>query len=129
MDRREVGGIGAAEESVVYPAGAGECEVIAACSDCIVHSLHAAISAGERGGRRWGVCQLVGFPTCWEVGKLGSWRGGGEHSRDAGRRRKIAAPQKKGVGTPASIFPMKGRRRKEVCPPIVTEQGAEKSEE
>lgn len=63
------------------------------------------------------------------VGKLGSWRGGGEHSRDAGRGRKIAALQKKGVGTPASIFPMKGRRRKEVCPPIVTEQSTEKSEE
>ena len=73
MNRREVGGIGAAEEAVVYPAGAGECEVIAACSDCIVHSLHAAISAGERGGRRWGVCQLVGFPTCWKVGKLAGW--------------------------------------------------------
>lgn len=95
------------------------CVVIAVCSDCIVHSLHTAISAGERGGRRWSVCQLVGFPTCWEVGKLAGC--GGEHSRDAGRRRKIAALQKKRrVGTPAATFPpKKGRRRKEVCPPKI----------
>lgn len=60
------------------------------------------------------------LPTCRLSDLLGSWRGGGEHSRDAGRRRKIAALQKKGVGTPAATFPLKrGRRRKEVCPPRI----------
>lgn len=47
-----------------------------------------------------------------------------------GGGRKISALQKKrGWAHPPLPFPMKGRRRKEVCPPIVTEQGAEKSEE
>ena len=81
-------------------------------------------------------CWVTNFPAFRFVGLLafrlvdllGSWRGGGEHSRDAGRRRKIAALQKKGGGhTRLYLSPVKGRRRKEVCPPIVTEQGAEKS--
>lgn len=91
------------------------CVVIAVCSDCIVHSLHAAISAGERGGRRWGVCQLVGFPTCWEVGgavvSTAGMQGAGARSQHSRKKR--------GGHTRRYLPPKKGRRRKEVCPPRI----------
>ena len=47
------------------------------------------------------------------------------------RAQDRSTPEKRGwTHPPLSFFPpVKGRRRKEVCPPIVTEQGAEKSEE
>lgn len=67
---------------------------------------------------RW--AQMGCLPTCRLSDLLGSWRGGGEHSRDAGRRRKIAALQKKRGGhTRRYLPPKKGRRRKEVCPPRI----------
>lgn len=48
----------------------------------------------------------------------------------AARAQDRSTPEKKGGGhTRLYLSPVKGRRRKEVCPPIVTEQGAEKSEE
>lgn len=66
---------------------------------------------------RWGTCEREGRKT-----------GEGQPCKESGY--KIAALQKKrGWAHPPLSFPMKGRRRKEVCPPIVTEQSAEKSEE
>ena len=66
-------------------------------------------------------CWVTNFPAFRFVGLLafrlvdllGSWRGGGEHSRDAGRRRKIAALQKKrGWAHPPLSFPREGEKKK-----------------
>ena len=74
MDRREVGGIGAAEESVVYPAGAGECEVIAACNECTMQSLQASAAGADGVFANLSAFRLVGKLGSWEVGKLaGRW--------------------------------------------------------
>ena len=72
--------------------------------------------------------RFVGFSTCWLVGKLESWRDEPEGGSGAGARSQHSR-KKRGWAHPPLSFPVKGRRRKEVCPPIVTEQGAEKSEE
>ena len=78
----------------------------------------------------WSACQLANFSVCRLFDLLARWEVGKLDRREAGRGRKIAALQKKrGWAHPPLSFPMKGRRGKEVCPPIVTEQGAEKSEE
>ena len=62
------------------------------------------------------------------------WAGASVRAREAevlqgGGAQDLSTPEKRGWAHPPLPFPMKGRRRKEVCPPIVTEQGAEKSEE
>ena len=72
--------------------------------------------------------RFVGFSTCWLVGKLESWRDEPEGGSGAGARSQHSR-KKGGEHTRLYLSPVKGRRRKEVCPPIVTEQDAEKSEE
>lgn len=106
----------------------------ALCIHCRVMSAQAG-GGGVRRIRWWQVrggrcgCQLSGFSTCWEVGKLESWEVGGARwcerkSRKTGEgqpckreRTQDRAYQKKGGGhTRLHLSPMKGRRRKESAP-------------
>ena len=59
------------------------------------------------------LCQLANLPTFRLVGLLGSWRVGGMNRREAAARAQDRSiPEKKGVGTPASIFPHEGEKKK-----------------
>lgn len=60
------------------------------------------------GVRSGGVCQLVGLSACWEVGELAGWTGG----RQGAGARSQHSRKKGGVGTPASIFPREGEKKK-----------------
>ena len=62
-------------------------------------------------GGRLPTCRLANLSACRFVGKSESWRVSAAGMR-GGRAQDLSTPEKKGVGTPASIFPHEGEKKK-----------------